>query len=295
MSETDTIAEKGTLEREIVRDQELADRLKRDGVIRVPFLTPEELTELQAYYAELHGPNDPPTLYDGIHMTIWHSELDYKLGVTNKLKEIFDGACKRTFNKFRAITHQFIIKRKGEETTFPVHQDWTIVNEDKYISLNLWIPMQDVDETNGAMSIIKGSHNIMRTVRGAGHLFPNYHPILPSLRQHMTSYNLKAGEALIFYHRSIHGSPPNLSNDPRVVVQLTILPEDAPLEIYFQKGPSEKLEVHHPQDDFNFHYERIREDSEMRPPTTTATEYREPYDMKPLSMGEVLEAIRARK
>jgi ectoine hydroxylase-related dioxygenase (phytanoyl-CoA dioxygenase family) len=280
-----------TLEQELFQNSATADTLRNEGVVHTPFLTPDELRSLQEYYAHLHGSNDPPTMYDGIHMTIWHSDTNYKLAVHNKLKEIFNAACERNFSNYRAISHQFIIKRKGEETTFPVHQDWSIVDESKYISLNIWIPLQDVNEKNGAMSIIKRSHNIDRKVRGAGYLFPNYHVVLDGIKPHLTSYNLKAGEALIFYHRTIHGSPPNLSDEPRVVVQLTVLPKEAPFEIYFQKNPGDKLQVHHPKDDFNFYYERIREDSETKPPTNSPTETREPFRMKEVTLNEVLSAI----
>ncbi len=286
-----TISKSQTLEQELFQNSEIADTLKNDGVVKISFLNSEELKLLQEYYAQLHGPSDPPTMYDGIHMTIWHSDINYKLAVHNKLKELFQSACERNFSNYRAISHQFIIKRKGNETTFPVHQDWSIVDESKYISLNIWVPVQDVNEQNGAMSIVKKSHKINRKIRGAGYLFPNYYPVLSDIKPHLTSYAMKAGEALIFYHRTIHGSPPNLSDEPRVVVQLTLLQENTPLEIYFQKTSQNPLEVHHPKDDFNFYYERIREDSETKPPTQKPTETRQPYLVNEVTKNEVLNAI----
>ena len=60
------------------------------------------------------------------------------------------------------------------------------------------MPLQDVNENNGAMWILKKSHNINRPIRGAGYLFPNYGPILEELKKRATLFSMKAGEALIF-------------------------------------------------------------------------------------------------
>lgn len=277
-----------TLEQELFQNSEVADTLKNDGVVQIPFLNADELKLLQEYYVQLHGPNDPPTMYDGIHMTIWHSDIEYKLAIHNKLKELFHAACERNFSNYRAISHQFITKRKGEETTFPIHQDWAIVNENKYISLNLWFPLQDVDEKNGAMSIIKGSHRINQKIRGAGLLFPNYIKYAEQLKPYMTSFPMKAGEALVFYHSTIHGSPHNQSDKPRVVVQISILPKEAPLQIFFQRSNNSGLEVHQPDDDFVFHYNRIREDSEVVPPTKKPLEVLAPYSVPNRSLEDIL-------
>jgi hypothetical protein len=287
-----TISSTTTLEQELFQNPDIAEKLKNDGVVKIPFLTPHELVLLQEYYAQLHGPNDPPTMYNGIHMTIWHSDLEYKLSVHHKLKELFHAACERAFSNYRAISHQFITKRKGEETTFPIHQDWAIVDENKYISLNLWFPLLDVSEKNGAMWIIKGSHRINQRIRGAGLLFPNYVKYIEQLKPYMTSFPMKTGEALIFYHSTIHGSPQNQSDTPRVVVQISILPKTAPLQIYFQKNENSPLEIHEPNDNFVFNYNKIREDSEVIPPTKNPTKELAPYSLPYKSIEDILDAIK---
>lgn len=275
----------------LLQNEEQLAALRKDGVVKVPFLNEDELQQLRTFYQELHGSDNPPTLYDGIHMTIWHHDLEYKLKVRRQIQEITRAATERTFKNYRSISHQFIVKTGGEQTTFPVHQDWSIVDENQYESLNLWIPLQDVDEQNGAMWIVKGSHRINRKTRGAGYLFPNYYPILDQLKPYMTNYPMKAGEALLFYHSTIHGSPKNQSNEVRAVVQISILPEEAPLQIFFQKSPESPLEVHHPDDDFVFRYDRIREDSEVIPPTPAAAEIKAPFVPKKVTLNEVKEVV----
>ena len=273
-------------------NKEYEKQLQEDGVIKVPFLNADELKRAREFYSELHGTNDPPAMYDGIHMTIWCNDLDYKLKVKDTLHDIFMPAADRTFTNYRAVSQQFIVKRQGKDTTFPVHQDWSIVDETKFCSFNMWVPLQDVDADNGAMWIIKRSHNINRKIRGAGCLFPNYVPIIDDLKPYMTSYPMKAGEALLFYHNTIHGSPANTLDSPRVVVQVSILPKQAPFHIYFQKQPGTPLEVHHPIDDFTYYYTRLREDSEMAPPTAKATVVEASYNNAPVTLAEIEAAIK---
>lgn len=265
--------------------------LRQDGAVKIPFLLPEELEEVKQFYNSLHGQADPPAMYDGIHMTIWCADIEYKLNVKQVLNEIFAAACNRTFKDYRAVGPQFIVKRQGKHTTFPVHQDWSVVDENKYYSFNLWVPLQDVNANNGAMWIIKGSHRIQRKVRGAGCLFPNYIPVLDKLGPYMTNYPMKAGEALLFYHNTIHGSPANVTADTRAVVQISVLPHDAPFHIYFQKEPGAQLEVYRPSDDFTYYYGRLREDSEMAPPDKQAIQVLPSYTNKPVTLDEIIEAI----
>jgi hypothetical protein len=274
-----------------LKNQEHFNTLSKKGVVKMPFLNDEELDEIRALYQEMHGTSDPPTLYNGIHMTIWHSDTEYKLKINRRLSEIIEPACERTFENYRALSQQFIVKMKGNQTTFPIHQDWSIVDETKYLSFNLWIPIYDVNENNGAMWIVEGSHNIKRKVRGAGYLFPNYYEVLDELRPYMTSYSVKAGEALLFFHNTIHGSPHNNTEQPRIVAQISVIPKDAPMQIYFQNGPNSQLEVHRPADDFTFHYDKIREESETRPPTDRPYELRTGLSVKPVELDEVIDAI----
>jgi hypothetical protein len=250
------------------KNKNYATELQENGVIKIPFLSQQELNELNQFYNQMHPSGEPPTMYDGIHMTIWHFDLEYKLKIRDGIKRITIDAFERNFENYRAISQQFIVKKPGSETNFPIHQDWAIVDEDKFFSLNIWIPLHDVDENNGAMWIVKGSHRIDNTVRGAGILFPNYQPHFEALKPHMTSFSMKAGEALIFYHSTIHGSPFNQSKSPRKVIQVSMLPKEAPMQVYFQKNVNSPLEIHLPMDDFNFYYNKIREDSFNLPPTS---------------------------
>ncbi|NBX81404.1 MAG: hypothetical protein EBQ94_13710 [Flavobacteriales bacterium] len=269
------------------KNQDYAETLVKEGVVKIPFLSNEQLQKLNEFYFEMHPDDDLPALYDGIHMTIWHSDLEYKFKIRDNIKLIIAKAFEDNFLNYRALSHQFIVKKQGSVTTFPIHQDWSIVDENKFFSLNIWIPLHDVDASNGAMWIVKGSHKIDRKIRGAGILFPDYTKMFSELKPFMTSYDMKAGEALIFYHSTIHGSPCNQSENSRKVVQVSLLPKEAIKQIFFQKDEFSLLEIHYPKDDFSFEYNSIREESLSIPPTKHSFTTMESQKMNRIPFEEI--------
>lgn len=279
-------------ETEIFKNAEAARTLIKDGVVKIPFLNDRELNAVNNLYDSMHNGKMPLNTMHGIHMTIWHPEERYKTLIRDGIKEIFESAFERNFVHYRALTQQFIIKDSGGETAFHIHQDWAIVDETKNFSLNIWIPLHDVDEHNGAMWIVKGSHRLDRPIRGAGILFPNYSAYFNMLKPYTTSFKMKAGEALVFYHCTLHGSPSNQSRSMRKAVQVSLVHEETPLHIYFQKNAQSPLEIHHPDDNFTYRYQNIHEESSQKPPTENADELIFPFRNKDINGDEILNIIR---
>lgn len=262
---------------ELFINDALRDRIDESGVVTVPLLNAEELQALRDFYQELHPDGIPPQLRDGIHMTIWCADYDYKVRIRERLMEIVMPACERYFKDFRIVTPVFIVKVKGEQTKFPIHQDWNVVDEEQHRAFNVWIPLHDVDSGNGSLWHVPGSHRLPTVIRGAGLLFPNLYPIESHIRPVMKSLDLEAGQAMVFYHRLIHGSPPNLSEEPRVVVSFTVLPKEVPMHIYFQKDAESPLQIYHPPDDFIYQFENVRDHTDKLPPKGLLVAERPPH------------------
>ncbi len=251
----------------LFQDDALQHQLDTDGCVVVPFLSAEELAELRDFYYSRHPDGMAPQMRDGIHMTIWCSDRPYKDEIREGLQRILGGASHRLYQDFRLLSPVFIVKRQGADTTFPIHQDWSVVDEKHHRAFNMWIPLHDVDESNGALWIVKGSHKFPNHVRGPGYLFPRMYHLESHIRPMMEPMAMQAGQALIFYHRVIHGSPPNQTDSPRVVVAMSVLPKEVPLHIFFQKDVESPLEVYHPHDEFIYEFENVRDQTAFHPPS----------------------------
>jgi hypothetical protein len=268
------------------------ESLNRDGFVVIPFLDENELQSLREFYIKHHPKLMPEQHIDGIHMTTWCQKLDYKLSIRDGIVKTVRHAVKDKFVDYRALNHVFIVKEKGDKTDFKVHQDWNVVDETKHSSVNVWFPLFDVDESSGALWILKGSHNINRPIRGSSYLFPDYSPFFKEIEKSAQSVPLKAGEAIVFYSNTIHGSPNNMGNQPRIACSFSLIPEKAPLHLYFQNEKDKPLELHEPDDDFMYHYDDLRVETLHKAPTNKAKDIFNSYNNNPVTLKELTPYLR---
>ena len=273
--------------RALLKDEALQSKLETTGYAVVPFLNSDELERLNAFYSEIHPGDEAPGMIDGIHMTTWCADREYKYQVASFLENITKRSAAHYFKGYRSVNHVFIVKTGGRDNTFKVHQDWSVIDELKFQSHNIWVPLHDVDETNGALWVLEGSHKIDRPIRGAGYLFPDYSPHFDQLEASATSVPLKAGEGIIFHHSLIHGSPPNQQLTPRKAICFAVLPEEAPFNIYFQKDENSALELHEPEDHFMYEYQSLRTETIEHPPTQQPTSVLPAYKNSPVTIDEI--------
>ncbi len=271
----------------LFKDAILQTELEKNGYVIIPFLNTDEVQALNACYAHIHNNEEPPHFIENIHMTTWCKDADYKKNVSTSLTTVFAEASERFFKNYRRLNNVFIVKKSGQQTTFKVHQDWNVVDETKYQSVNVWVPLHDVDESTGALWVLKGSHKINRPIRGAGYLFPDYGNYTKELEKAAISVKLKAGEAIVFYHSVIHGSPPNLASKNREAACFSVIPKEAPLCIYFQPTKEAQLEVYKPEDNFMYQYSELRKQAHINPPSDNVVKTLASYVNKPVELKEL--------
>ncbi len=107
--------------------------------------------------------------------------------------------------------------RDGAETAW--HQDNLWWHADPPDMLTIWIALDDVDATNGAVRYIPGSHTALipgtQEVNDPKH--GRYHMLAPEQvdADKAVSFVLQAGEAVMHHCLTIHGAPCNLGDRPR--------------------------------------------------------------------------------
>lgn len=271
----------------LFKDKNTQAQLEENGYVIIPFLNSTELETLNSFYTTVHGNEEPPLFIDNIHMTSWCESPQYKQEIASGLSNLFKPATDRYFANARTLNNVFIIKKSGPKTTFKVHQDWNVIDENNYQSVNVWVPLHDVNEQTGALWILKGSHKINRKIRGAGYLFPEYSEFEEQLQKQAISVSLKAGEAIVFYHSVIHGSPPNQSGKNRIAACFSVIPKEAPLCIYFQNGEKGNLEMHQPEDNFMYQYKHLRTDTLTIPPSTKPVWVKDPFVNQKITLQEL--------
>ena len=228
----------------ILKSEALNKSLQEKGYVIVPFLDTSEVTNLLNIYKELHPVNP-----DGFYATTHTTDLAFRRKASERIKSVISASIDKTLQNVNALGGAFISKSPNQKGILPLHQDWNIVDEEQYQSYNIWIPLQDVDGHNGAVRVLEGSHNKMKTFRG-----PNIPSILSNIAEevqpHMISLNMKSGEALIYNHALWHSSPVNRSETHRLAVVFGIIPEEATMMHYYKNGKI--VEEYHSYAEFFF-------------------------------------------
>lgn len=119
----------------------------------------------------------------------------------------------------------FQIKPVSNKSQLNPHQDTPIVDEKKYYSIYVWIPLCNVNEENGTLSVLPKSHlwgNFQRSLNVPW----IYEPFTKFLWKKMVPLSISKGDLICFDSALIHASGPNLSNETRVAFNTAILPKD---------------------------------------------------------------------
>lgn len=193
-----------------MRDPRLQQRLDRDGFIRVPFLDAAGVELLRSLWDET-GPDHVRGIYSNVHGL----DPETNRRVDRVITRLFEAPFHRLFAGARLAGASFLVKGAGPDSASTMHQDWNNVEEDRAQSLSIWVPLVDVDERNGALHVIRGSHRLRRSVRSldAPSVYLDFTDVLePSLQ----CVHARAGDAVIYAHNLFHGSKPNASLDVRV-------------------------------------------------------------------------------
>ncbi|MBK7503758.1 MAG: phytanoyl-CoA dioxygenase family protein [Bacteroidetes bacterium] len=191
-------------------------------------------------------------------MTNWISNIPIKYAIKQSISEKIKEACDRHFKNYTIQNEVFIVKNQHKISNFPLHQDWSFVDENQYKTINIWIALQDTSAKNGGLYVIKGSHHLKNKIRGAGKLSLDFDHYKKKLNPYLTQLHLKKGQAVFFYHSLIHGSPSNSTNEPRKIISLSVLPINAKNIINQYDEISDTLFQYEVNADFSFEFEDIR-------------------------------------
>ncbi len=233
----------------IFKDAALQSQFDKDGYVVIPLLNGEDVKALTNLFYELHPQNPVEPFYS----TTFNKDEGFKQIVTERAGKIFDPVVGNYFEHFKKLGSSFLSKAPGEQGKMPVHQDWTVVDESKFYSATIWVPLVNTTEGNGAMRVLPGSHKFSNTLR-APTLPGEYAGVNEAIWNAMQTIPMQAGEALIFNHALLHASSVNTTGKERLAITYGLIPEQASLLLY-HLNQNNKLEKYNmPNDMFQRYY-----------------------------------------
>lgn len=243
--------------RKIFKDETKTKEIHRDGFIVIQnFLNSDELENLKKKYNTIQSDKQLDTTfssYEGDNL-LKRKEINeaIKFAINRSLNEILIN--------YKPLTGVFISKPKNNiNSKIKLHFDSNCIEEDNHESVVLWIPLNEVNEQNGALQVFKGSHQFMSKIRpfGAPFCYEKYYEFF---EQHfMSPICMKAGDALLFFNRTLHYSDINKSETERISFRIDLIPTELNAVQYFHEKNMQKNKVKVFKIDDNY-YERFTRD-----------------------------------
>lgn len=216
----------------ILRDKELNHNLFEEGYVTLPFLNSDEVEELKAVFWKFHNPEE---VDQGLYVSAHYKTNESIHAMSDEIRAVFKRAIDEHVENGMTLGGTFISKPSNQTEPLQPHQDWSIVDESRFRSFTIWVPLEDVDDTNGCMYVLPKSNNYLRGYR---HLtIPSvFGQIYDVVWKYMIPVPLKAGEAIIFDHALGHASKPNSTNSVRIAATHSLISRNPEKRFYFNNN-----------------------------------------------------------
>jgi ectoine hydroxylase-related dioxygenase (phytanoyl-CoA dioxygenase family) len=268
----------------IFNDTTLQINFERSGFVIVDLLNEVDLNLLLEIYNQYLGEN----VFK--HFTTSNVSLpsEIKYEIANSIDKIVSSKIAKLMCDITFWPGAFLIKPSGEDSEFKAHQDWTFVDEEKFVSGNVWIPLSDVNIHNGCISVVESSqYPNIKSIRSQ--TIPDFfHTNREVIKPFLKAIDLKAGQALIFNHSLIHHSCSNTSGTNRIAVSKGFNSYDATL-LHYLKTTNQTAELYEMPKDFVFKYDNL-EDLKHKPINGKMIKTLTYYD-KSYSDNEIIEIL----
>lgn len=200
-------------------DPQVQASLESDGYAIVDLLEAADIARVIDVLADLGpAPGDPR---DALFNDTWSTDPTYKATMSRRLHEVFDGAARAAFSGHRNLAWTGITKWPGPRGAVVPHRDPSFVDERRHRSIGIWCALEPLDTQRAALQVAPGSHRDAPPIRV--HQSPdNLHPDVVG-----ETVPLGPGQALVYDHALVHGSPPHRTDGPRTVIAGLMVPDGA--------------------------------------------------------------------
>jgi hypothetical protein len=204
----------------ILKDPKLQKEFDENGFVKVNLLTDTEADELYDFFMAHSREHDAiPGKYQSTTHT---NDPNLIRKVDSYLKEKLKSKLPFYFQNYETMMATYITKQPGEGSDTGMHQDPTFVDEDRYVSGNIWLALHDIGHDNGNMFFLKGTHRMVPTLRVTPACPTAFDEVRDIMHDYVTEVPVRKGEAIFINHAVVHGATNNLSNAPRVAVTMAI-------------------------------------------------------------------------
>lgn len=249
-----------TTMQKVFTDEQLQVSFEENGFVIIDFYSPQQIEELQHLYKTLH-----PIDEMGFFPSTFSRDKNYRIQADIQIREIASKRMQELFVNYQEVTGSFIVKSPDPKSGMCVHQDMSLIDESKFTGINIWSPLIDLTVENGTIFVLPKSHRFFPTYRGSS--IPEFFsPVMNEIIDFLEPVLISAGKAVVFDQSIIHFSPPNFSDQTRIVTNIFITNQNADFRTYFwDKNKGNKIEKFAQNSSFMTDFEQFGENIHQRP------------------------------
>lgn len=219
-------------------DAQINATLRDQGYVTMPFLSPQEVDALSDVIdaAEQRLDRDDVHIPTHFMLSAFNNDGAYKERLFDSVWAYLEAKVGAVLPGYEPLVINVFDKPPSDAyDPVPIHQNPSFVDEPAHKSVSLWIPMCDVDRSNGTVGVLPGSHNRFNTMR-AGNM--EHEAIFADIQDRLENelfvpVELAKGEMLALDDSILHWSYPNVSPTRRKAVQLIMVPKGVPHIYYY--------------------------------------------------------------
>jgi hypothetical protein len=152
----------------------------------------------------------------GRFTTLQHTDAKTKKDVHEFIVSNMQTPLQNYFKDYLIPVSQYYTKKAHTSRDIDLHADSTLLlNHQLEPHYAIWIPLVDVDENNGCLTVIPRSHRNQQAIYG-GSFEGAQQAHREWLRQYEVPIRLKAGQAIVFDNNLLHNSTANVTDGDRI-------------------------------------------------------------------------------
>lgn len=227
--------------------------LNVNGYFTLKLIDDETIQQLKNIY--ITNFNDNETTF---YSSSFHQDINLKKEVNQQILNLLSETINQYFSNYKVLGTSYLKKQANQHNPLPLHQDWTVTDEENYGSFTIWIPLQDTTIQNGAIQVISCSHHVENNFR-APSIPVAFEQERQLFEQHLQTLELKAGEAFVFNQKLMHASFPNQTNEERLALTIGLTAKEAKLFMLYFNAQKHEISQYSMPDDMFLHYPDIIE------------------------------------
>lgn len=208
-------------------DKEISDQYDRDGYIILDLLDEEKVSDLRKLFDETIEVISSDELYESSR----NRKDETNNLINDRLQVVMEESLGELTGDNEILGGSFFLKTAGSKNFLHLHQDWSVVEEDKFETAFIWCPLQDTDASKGGLFVLPGSHAFFQN-RKSGSLPGMRISFNKDIRERVIDLDLKAGQAIVYSDNLFHGSHTNPSEEHRLVATARIMQKGSKLTYY---------------------------------------------------------------